>query len=349
MPRKVSRRISMDDIASAVGVSRNAVWLALSGKDGVSEQTRQDIFAMATKLGYKKSAYQKKDGPSSSTKSVGLIASEEVFRESVFFGPIIMHIQQQVASLDTTLLVHAVTAAEQEAGTLPSFVQDKSVEGVIIVSSLPQAFIRQVASVVPVVLVDHQHPLLPLDCVGTGNVQGSYVATNYLVELGHSSIGFLGSVPSAYSYRQRFEGYRYAMEDLGLTVNARWEYTSAEESFQSISEFIASCDELPSAFVCANDALAFHLVQVLQARGRRIPDDCSIVGFDNQYFAEISNPPLTTIKINLEYFGRRAVDRLFTRIASPTLPPETVEIIPSLEIRGSTTAFVEDALRTLHH
>lgn len=327
------KKVSMDTIARHLGLSRNAVWLALAGKSGVSLETRQRVMDTAAALGYRRPT---RTVTTKTTGHIGLVLSEAIFHETSFFGPIIMHLQRQVAALGANLTIQPVSDKDNASARLPALITEGRVDGIIILSSMPREIIEAIGVRIPTVVVDHDDALVDVDQVGTANRLGAYRGVHYLTSLGHRNIGFIGRGLDIPSYRARFIGYREALYDMQLPFSEAWTWKDAEQSDPALVQHLKSVDDWPSAWFCANDALAFHLVRALQALGISVPQGCSVIGFDNQMFAEMSDPPLTTLSIDRELFARIAVQQLFERIADPMRAVRSVVLNPKLLIRQST-------------
>ncbi len=333
----------MDTIANHLGLSRNAVWLALHGKPGVSEETRQRVESLAQSLGYRRPGKASEEAGPNGT--VGLVLSEDIFHETSFFGPMIMHMQRHVAKLGSSLIIQAVSHEDELAVRMPTTVASGTVSGVMVLSRLASPLIEAIAANVPTILVDHYDPLLTVDRVGTANRQGAYRAVHHLVSLDHRAIGFIGGGTQVPSYRERWIGFQEAAEDLGLNPAEEWVWMRGEESDDGMLKFLAGRrHHQPTAWFCVNDALAFHLVRALYALDVAVPDQCSVVGFDNQAFAKMSHPPLTTLNIDREQFAAAAVRQLFDRIQFPSRPVRSVTLTPDLIVGRSTSRAIHQVI-----
>lgn len=332
----MAKKVTMQDIADVLQISKNSVSQALTGKPGVSEKTREKVIETAKKLGY---MYTPSTGKSGSSRGIiGLIASEYVFTENNFFGAIHLSIDKEVKSRHCGLLIHSVDRNSEEQEIIPPFVQERQVDGLLILSHLKTKYIKKIMSKkLPTVLIDHHHPLLEVDCILSNNRFGAYNAVKHLIELGHKKIGFIGNVASSPSYQERWEGYRLALNDAGLPVPHEQQWLKSKETEEGISTFLDSLASYPTAWFCGNDTLAFLLNTCMQKRGIKVPEEMSICGFDNLQLSEMASPALTTVNINKDYFGKRAVDRLFWRMEHMDAPYEEILLPTRLIPRGSTT------------
>ncbi|MCM3705994.1 LacI family DNA-binding transcriptional regulator [Cytobacillus firmus] len=309
------KKPSMQDIAGNLGISKNAVSLALSGRPGVSAELRERVFAEAKRLGYH---IHKKNQPSDS-HFIGLIAREEVFSEHEFFGVINLHIEKEIKSRGGNLLLHAVDKDSERELLLPSFLQNQKVDGLIVLSHLRTEYLKKILALeIPVVLVDHHDPELEVDSVLTDNRTGSYLATKHLIQEGARSVGFIGRVEKSPSYKERFEGYTEALKEAGISIETSCIISDQDEIVEELAEYIRTLSTLPDAWFCVNDHYGFLLTQVLSGMGYAIPEQAAICGFDDSLYATIAAPRLTTMSIDKQYFAKRSVIQLYTRMQQPT-------------------------------
>ncbi|TFE23872.1 substrate-binding domain-containing protein [Cohnella luojiensis] len=332
----MAKKVTMQQVANALGISKNSVSQALGGKPGVSEETRERVREAAERLGYEFSSAGK-----SSLRNhgghIGMIVSESAISENLFFGIINYQIQKEVELRNYSLLIHVVDSAMEMQNTLPAFLEDRKVDGVFVLSHLDKSYIQSIVTTgIPFVMIDHHHPELHVDCVLTNNRFGAFDAVTYLISLGHKRIGYIGDLSISPSFQERWEGYHLALKAKGLVVKPSDQILAGVESEESIAAQIQMMTSQPDAWFCANDMVAVLLNNVLTKRGMNVPEDVSICGYDNNMLSELSNPPLTTVNVNKELFGKRAVERLFWRMDNPSEPFEELLLRTTLVIRDST-------------
>src|SRR5690606_24701877 len=149
-------------------------------------------------------------------------------------------------------------------------------------------------------------------CVITDNFYGVYEMTNYLINRGHREIGFIGNVHTTSSIQDRFLGYYKSLLEHRIPLREDWIVNDRDDRGKFIDFELP--EQLPSAFVCNCDRVAFNLIQALNDRGYRVPEDCSVVGFDNDIFAMIANPQLTTVAVDMPEMARVAVDCMINKL-----------------------------------
>ncbi|WMJ16391.1 substrate-binding domain-containing protein [Geobacillus proteiniphilus] len=333
----MKKRVTMQDIADRLNISKNSVSQALRGKEGVSEETRELVKRTAKEMGYEYPGSRAKSR-GKPPKQIALIASDRTFSLK-FFGEIYLSIEQEALSHGMKLHIQSVNKEQKERLLLPSFIEEKQVDGVIVLSHISTEYIQQiVATGIPTVLVDHHHPNIPADAVLTNNRFGAYVAVQHLLELNHTDIAFVGDVNYSPSYQERYEGYLLALKDYGVKPNEEWMFCQAQEDETVIAGYIRELKRQPTAWFCVNDGLGFFVSTGLQQYGLKVPDDVSVCSFDNGQLSQIATPKITTVDIDLKRYGKRAVELLRWRWDNPNEPFQEVLLSTKLIKRESTAA-----------
>jgi LacI family transcriptional regulator len=332
----MKKKVTMQDIADRLNISKNSVSQALRGKDGVSEETRELVMRVAKEMGYqypdsRKQASQKRTG------NIGLIASDRAFSFKNFFGEIYLSIEKEVLKRGMHLHIQSIHQEQKNRLILPAFIENKTVDGVLILSHISTDYINKVISTgIPTVLVDHHHPNIHADAVLTNNRFGAYVAVQHLIELNHRDIAFVGDIDYSPSYEERYEGYLLALRDYGMEPNPAFLFTDAEEKEETILGYIRQLKQQPTAWFCVNDGLGFLVNSGLRQQGILVPEQASICSYDNGQLSKISTPKTTTVDIDLELYGKRAVEQLFWRMEHPHEPFQEMLLSSKLIKREST-------------
>lgn len=332
----MSKKVVMQDIADRLSLSKNSVSQALSGKDGVSEETRRKVIETAEAMGYR---YAKKpvEGSQTQIKTVGLIASDFAFSMK-FFGEIYLSIEREAKNHGINLLIQSITPEMRDRLLLPSFIEDNQVDGILILSHISTPYIRKVIDQdIPAVLIDHHHPLLQTDAVLTNNRFSAYIAVKHLLDLGHTEIGILGNVEVSPSYQERWEGYLLALREHGIQPSESRMLVHIPEEEAAISDALNSMSGQPSAWFCLNDGFAFYVSSTLRELGYRIPDDVSICGFDNSHYSQMASPKITTMEVDLRLFAHKAFEQLLWRIKHPEEAHQEI-LLPTHLIQRESTA-----------
>lgn len=333
----MSRKVTMQVIADRLQISKNSVSQALSGKSGVSEETRKLVQNAAHELGYQYPQNKKILDDTKQTRNIALIASDFAFSLKGFFGEICLSMERELREHNASLFIQSISEEADDQLDLPDFIKEKDIDGLLVLSHLSTEYIKKVIKQnIPTVLIDHHHPSIHADAILTNNRFGAYKAVQYLIELGHKDIAFVGDISHSPSYKERLDGYELALNSYNLPIKASFLLTDVKESEEIISKRISEIPSQPTAWFCVNDGLGFLISSCLQKRGVQVPNQASICSFDNGLLSRIATPKITTVNIDLDFYGRRAVKQLFWRLLNPEEPFEEILLPTELIIREST-------------
>ena len=329
----MGKKVTMKDIAVKLGLSINAVSLALNDRVGVSEETRRQVLSVAEELGYLE--HTPKYMSTYSSKNICVLLRSIYFRDMHFYSKILIGIEQEARKLGYDLLINFY----EDEFEVPNCVENKRVAGIVIVGKIQDNYLIELKSYqIPVVLVDHTSFTESTDSILTDNKLGTFKVTKYLIDKGYNKIGFFGDLNYSISIKERFFGYQEAIKllpDLNSQhkVNGyteRYSVLSDIEDYiltnniEKITEQVKEVQELPEVFVCSNDNAAIQLCSVLKIIGYQVPEDIGVVGFDDIDLSSMITPKITTIRVNKELMGKKAIQRLIWRIANPKEPVENI-------------------------
>ena len=336
-------RPTLQDIADALNTSRVSVWKALTGRRGVSEQLRRDVFSKAAEMGYIAASGRLPGSLPAERESLTISVAVSRPETSEFWVNTIHEIAGEAAAAGINLLYTYLPSEIDDAFTLPSVLTDGSVQGVIVLNVYNKKLIRMLARLaLPKVFMDTVTGM-PFSELGGDLllVEGrSCVAqiTDHLIKLGKKKIGFIGDVGYAQTNYERFYGYKDAMKHHSLEPDPAMCLTSplgAESYRTEISAFLDQLPALPEAIVCVSDFVASIVCSLLAARGLRIPEDVMVSGFDG--ISDLNLPvPLTTVLVNNQEFGIRLARQLIYRIEHPNAGIVVSYIFPRVVFRRST-------------
>ncbi|MEH7082159.1 LacI family DNA-binding transcriptional regulator [Neobacillus drentensis] len=334
----MTKKVTMQDIADRLNISKNSVSQALSGKPGVSEETRMLVQHTADEMGYAYSnSRNQKQVDKKELKNIALIASDFAFSLKSFFGEIYLSVEKEVRARGMNLFIEPIDRDSKENLALPSLLTNQEIDGILFLSHISTDYISNIINTgIPTVLIDHHSPYLMADSILTNNRFGAFMAVEHLIQLGHRDIAFVGDIEFSPSYQERFEGYLLAFKKYGLTPKEDFMFTNAKENQGDIHSFLDTLQDEPSAWFCVNDGLGFLGTSVLQQRGFKVPEDVSVCCFDNGQLSQISTPKITTMDIDLNYFGKKAVEQLCWRMENKDEPIHEILLPTKLIIREST-------------
>jgi LacI family repressor for deo operon, udp, cdd, tsx, nupC, and nupG len=329
--------ISIKDIARAAQVSHSTVSRALRDSPLVRQETRALIRKIADEQGYTVSAVAR-GLVTRRTSTIGVVVTTIA---DPFVASVVSGIEDAAEERGySVLLANSNADPDREVRVVRSF-GERRVDGIIVTSSRVGAlyFPLMERMRVPVVLLNNQHPSEFAHSVLIDNVQASLEATRHLVRLGHRRIGYIGDRFGHQSDAERFAGYRLAVEEAGMEFSPELVVHGdgkSEGGGQAMAQILALRNP-PTAVFCYNDMSALGAMRQIRARGLKIPDDISIVGFDDLFLCEHLEPPLTTVRQPMRRMGRMAMETLL-QIFDGADSPHNLRVEGQLIIRQSTAA-----------
>ncbi len=338
---RMSQRVTLEDIARQSGVSLATVSLVLRDKPGINEGTRQRVMAVARTLGYRKRLPLDTGSPRP-LQLVGMLAkvrTNDPPATNPFYGPVLAGIEAACRRQQINLLYATVPVdADNHPQELPRMLLSDELDGLLLVGAFVDSTISKLMErrSTPLVLVDAYAARNVYDSVLSNNFAGARQAVSYLIANGHQHIGLVGSVPNAYpSIAERRRGYLQALEDHNISEPYFADsHIVPQDAAEAAVALLRRAPQITALF-CCNDAMAITTMQAAQLAGRRVPDDLSIIGFDNIDLAEHITPALTTMHIDKASIGRLAVQLLANRADFPDASCVTAAVQPTLVERQS--------------
>ena len=334
-------KAKISDIARQSGVSASTVSLVLNNKPGVSQETRARVLAIADELEYpiKPATITSK---SYRLTTVGMIVKTDPDippQANPFYSKVIVGIEDVCRRNGINLLFTTLPVDENNHPLeVPQLLYNDNVDGLLMVGTCVDGTFASIASkrTPPIVLVDGYSDSESYDTVVSDNFRAAYQAVEYLIDKGHRHIGLVGSDMNCYpSLRERRNGYLRAIKENEVSGT----YTSnfninKSKGYQETLNLLEEHPQLTALF-CINDDVGSAAIRAVHDLGKRVPEDVSIIGYDDTYLAANTHPALTTMRVDTLAMGRAAVHLLSLRLENPESARMTLTIHPTLVERES--------------
>lgn len=330
--------VTIKDIAKKAGYSVTTVSRALNGYDDVNEDTREKIIAVARELGY----YPNRIAQQLVTKKTNTFAVFTLDRQTFqnqFITLLISGLMDELALDDYNLLLFP-SQKLQSAAEVANRCRQQGVGGAVIMGlRLSDPVVKELPQVnFPTVLVDVPIKGKRAGYVSSDNITGAAQAVDYLARLGHRTIGFINGHSQAWVSRERLAGYEKGLAQHGLPFSPTLVYEgdfSKESGLQGAQALVRRHPELTALFV-ASDLMAVGAVEGLSELGMRVPEDVSVIGFDDQEYARHTRPALTTVRQDMYGMGKQAARLLIQMVENQDYEPIHTDLKPELVVREST-------------
>jgi len=337
----MKRKVKISDIARQSGVSLSTVSLALNNKPGVSQETRSRVLEAAAALEYPiKPAVTV--GKSYRLTTIGMVVKIDPDippQANPFYSKVIVGIEDACRRKGINLLFATLPVDENNCPVeVPQLLYNDIVDGLLMVGTFVDETITSMSGVQvpPIVLVDGYSNTESYDTVISDNFRAAYQVVKYLIDKRHRHIGLVGSDENCFpSLKDRRNGYLRALKEseIGEVYIANFNINKSH-GFQ---ETISLLKEYPiiTALFCVNDDVGSAAIKAVQDLGKRVPEDISIIGYDDTYIAANTHPALTTMHVDTVAMGRAAVHLLSLRLENPEAARMTLTIHPTLLERQS--------------
>lgn len=335
------KRATIDDVAKAAGVSRTAVSNILNSKEGksFSEDTKRRVFKAVEELNYVPSMAARSLSYNSS-KLIGVVVPQtepgsRLMFQNAFYSEILGSIEYHARLHGYHVIISATDANESYL----KLAKERNLDGIIIIGMYPDEFYQQIKeSHIPIVLVDSYCNDHYFHSVRIDDAYGSYLATRYVLDMGHRDIAFFcGQIKENGVMKKRLSGYRSALEEAQLPFRPEYIFEANIDYISGIVSANRLLDEaLPAtAIVAAADILAVGVMKGLFERGVRVPEDISVMGFDDLEISQFLTPGLTTVGQQISLKGETAVKLLMNHLAQSDMTKQERILPIKLVERGS--------------
>jgi len=324
--------VTIRDVAKKAGVSISTASYALNDSGPVSQETRQRVLKAAQELKYHPNA-NARHLRSSKTNTIGLIVSDLA---GPFFSELIRGVQEKTLAADYDLM--AISAIGGFDSTAAKFLKERRTDAIIIFAhNLDDGLIKSAARRdMPIVLIDRPIEGKYIINIKVDNFEGAYKATEYLISRGHEEIAYISGSEDSYDNKQRFEGYKAALEANGMKYNPDLIYRGnfVEAGGYAAAKLMISKGYVPRAIFAANDEMAIGAINAFGESGVKGGEDVAIIGFDDIRIARYVVPPLTTMRQPTYEIGCLAVN-LVLRALAGDFPESKIMLPAELIIRRS--------------
>ncbi|NUK30206.1 LacI family DNA-binding transcriptional regulator [Parageobacillus sp. VR-IP] len=329
-------KVTIYDVAKQAGVSISTVSRVINNTGRISEKTRKKVLKVMEELHYQPSMVASAL-TGKRTRTIGLIIPDVA---NPFFSEIARKVEDRGRELGfNVLMCNTDNNAETEEMYL-SLLKQKSVDGIIIGTTTKNYTVlnQLLQEKFPLAFIAQDIPELAINVVRVDDFLGGYQAVSHLVSLGHKRIAIMLGNLSRTSDKYRLQAYRQVLEENGLKYEEKWivctDY-SLKDGKRAALELLQSSPRPTAIFACF-DSLAIGVYQAAKELGLHIPNDLSVVGFDNTILSTIVDPPLTTVAQPIDEMGRQVVDLLIDEIEGNNGTKQRIILPPELIIRQST-------------
>lgn len=330
---------TIKDVAKLANVSISTVSRVLNNSGYSSEETKKKVFHAVEKLKFQKNmvaaAMIKKQ-----TSTFGLIIPDI---KNIFYADLTRVVEDTANQNGFNVILCNTDNDLNKEGEYVNFLIQKGIDGIIF--STPEIKDKNIKEVMkarpdlPIIILGSKISGVRVDEVLVDNYEGGYLAVEHLLKLGHEKIGFIAGQPDSYATIERQKGYKQALKDFGIEFNPNYlilDEFKITSGFNKGMEMLVNKDR-PTAIFAGNDAIAVGVYKAARELGIRIPEDLSVIGFDDSQFAEIVHPSLTTIRTPIQEMGKKAVQLAIQISKMGKNFKETITFQPSLIERESTS------------
>lgn len=328
-------RVYQRDIAELAGVSISTVSRVLGDVGGISESVKEQVYAAAAELGYEKSD----DSDRTRLRNVTLLTNLPLAPSNdPFHADVLNTVELACSEAGVQLSLASFNNGPGSDEKVFSRIQQNPADGLLLLSMDDMRIVDQIREMnIPLVMINVDNPDAPEDTFLPDNYQGARLAMRHLLENGHERILHIAE-SRRLTIRRRTEAYHASLEEAGIRVDPKLiveTEINAEETYRVMKKRLKDSGPDFTAVFCANDISAMGFMRAAQELGLRIPQDISVVGFDDIASVAFLTPPLTTVRIEVGELASLALHRLIERVANPDLTPMRVSLACRLIKRQS--------------
>ena len=296
-------KVTIQDIADALGISRNTASKALNGNDSIPEATRIKVVNKAMELKYKQFAFMHTDLQNAKSSGNITLFTSNMPSNSHFGSLLLSGMEKKFSGEGYNISIHIIREEEISSVILPNNFDPDKVEGIVCIEMFDKAYNEMITRLgIPTIFIDSYADIVfadvEADVILMENEHSVHTIVKKLIDHGHTRFGFVGDYRHCKSFNERWAGLNRCLSENGLRLDLSMCIVESDRHFYLESAWmddqLDKMDMLPSAFVCANDFIAVRLVRALKNRNLHIPEDVCVVGFDDAMESRVVEPQLTT-------------------------------------------------------
>jgi len=311
----MTKKATMQDIADALGITKVSVSKAINNQPGIGSELRQQVLLTAKQIGYLKKTR------SSAPKAYrfAFVCPKRFFLEDdTFYTTIYYYISKACAEQGYELSSFVINSALETDLSIPEKLRTEHYDGIFIAGEFRHDYLKRLMLLPGAqIAIDFYLPEMNIDCVISDNYHLGQLVTDYLIQKGHTQIGFVGDISNTSSICDRYFGYEKALKLQGYPVNSEWLVNNNDPLTGKYTIDFPLPDPLPTAFVCHCDKAAFTLMQRLDRMGVRVPQEISVISFDNTKLCELMIPHLSSINFDRRQIAEYSMQSMLSRISKP--------------------------------
>lgn len=345
----MNTKVTIYEIAKAAGVGIGTVSRVLNNHTSVTPQTRERVRQVMRQMNFQPHTYAQRLAKNQSETISAIIP----FFTNYFFVEMLRGVQDGIGRLGYDLTLFGVNDINQVEAKVARAIQKGRVDGILFFSMrLPDKIVSRLREArIPLVLVDSFYP--KFDSLSVANADGAYDATTHLINLGHRRIGMINALQRSVPAVERLQGFKRALASGGMDfsedlvksgINSKEDGFNREAGYEAMQEFMKMGPDMPRAFFVSSDIQAIGAMAALSEKGLRVPEDVSVIGFDDIELA--GHLRLTTMRQPMYQMGRMAVERLAERMTDDNLKVVHTTFLPELVLRGTTRTADKDVYET---
>lgn len=327
---------TIKDVAKLAGVSTTTVSHVINKTRFVAKETEQQVLTAIKELRYSPSAIAR-SLKVNTTKSIGMIVTTS---QAPYFAEVIHAVEEYCYRQGYSLFLCNTENDPDKIKNHLEMLAKKRVDGLLIMCSEYDQATRELLSTfssIPIVIMDWEQNNELTDIIQDNSFEGGFLATQYLINNGHKDIGIITGSLATTIAKDRLAGFEKAMQEANLVINPEWKLEGSfqpEDGYECMNR-ILSLAKYPTAVFCCCDTMALGAISAIGEKGLKVPDDISIIGYDDIHSSRFYSPPLTTIHQSKIRLGKQALILLFERINDKSAKHKIIEVFPELIIRKS--------------